>query len=148
MTNKDKKFSTSIKTGNLNSKLLNREEIERILKGKKRINVAGEILLFRTITGHYPHKILYPKIIEVIKGIPDAERILKQRYIEWVARGYNPRSVLWIPGLERDKLRNEIDPTQEYPARVLIEAFGYGSEELKHWKVCRTEGEIAYMRRI
>ena len=122
--------------------------LDKVFKQRKRADIPGEIALYRSITGFYPHKLLFPKVISAIRNIQDAESVLKRCYIEWLARGYNPRSIHWIPGMKEENEHPKIDPEGEYPATVLIQELGYGSEEMKHWKVSRTVDEIVFMKRI
>lgn len=48
----------------------------------------------RAITGHYPDKAIYDKLIAALGEAPDLDRMRRCR-LEWVERGYNPASWKW-----------------------------------------------------
>lgn len=53
------------------------------------------IQAFRHVTGKYPVKALYDKVIEFIGESPDIPK-LKNAYTSWLSRGYNPNATTWL----------------------------------------------------
>lgn len=70
-------------------------------KPKKHISNRDErtttppIQAFRHVTGKYPAKALYDKVIMFIGDVPDIQK-LKAAYTEWLSRGYNPNATTWL----------------------------------------------------
>lgn len=53
------------------------------------------IQAFRHVTGKYPVKALYDKVIEFVGESPDIPK-LKNAYTSWLSRGYNPNATTWL----------------------------------------------------
>jgi hypothetical protein len=53
-----------------------------------------QIQTFREVTGRYPSKVLYEKVIEVV-GEKSADD-LTPYFQEWIERGHKPTSVKWL----------------------------------------------------
>jgi len=51
--------------------------------------------LYKRITGAYPPKALYDQVLATLGPRPD-EQALTRCYQAWCARGYNPRSLIWL----------------------------------------------------
>ena len=47
------------------------------------------------VTGRYPRKVLWPRIAREIGEHPDVDR-LRECYLSWYARGYNPGNLAWL----------------------------------------------------
>jgi len=69
---------------------------EKICADKpRRPQIPSEILLFQDIVGKPPKRELYTVVIEAIGINPDRDRLLACRR-EWLTRGYNEFSLIWL----------------------------------------------------
>ncbi len=54
-----------------------------------------QIKTFRRVTGKYPAKPLYDKVLEFLGDEPDESK-MKNAYTAWLSRGYNPNAITWL----------------------------------------------------
>lgn len=77
------------------------EDGEPIKEKKKRKSKADPrtshpaIKSIRRLTGHYPPKVNYDSVIEILGDTPDEQK-MAESYREWCERGYNTNSLKWL----------------------------------------------------
>lgn len=62
---------------------------------KEKPETPEQVTWFRSVTGRFPPKELFPKVIEIVDGRRDAD-MLTACWSEWIGRGYNRVNYGWF----------------------------------------------------